>query len=298
MKYEIKIKNNLLKSKYKILFFLLLLTVFLQVLNNFLKKKKKKIIQDKHSKSKLPHILFKTGPFNYNDLPTEIKKSIYLSSKLLNCKFLYFNNQQCRNFIKYNFSKRILEAYDLLIPKAFKSDLWRYCVLYHYGGIYGDLTQTVLQKIDNDIFQYDLVLVKDRANCNLDTNIQISFMASKPKLNFLKFIINQITLKILRRDKGQCRFDLTGPVAFGKLFCFFFKVSKLYFGKNIYIGLDKKKYLINIPFQEIGSFISSIKDRDNFIIKTKTSNHFKLLYKNHKHHYRYQWKKDLVFKQL
>ncbi len=94
----------------------------------------------------------------------------------------------------------------------------------------------------------------------------------------------------------MCRFDLTGPTAFGKLFCYFFKVNKLYPGPNTYLGLDKKKYLINIPFQEIGSFISSIYNRNNYIIKTKSKNHFKLLYKNYKQHYRYQWEKDFVFK--
>ena len=247
-------------------------------------------------KNKIPNILFKTGPFNVKQIPIQIKKAISQSSRLLNCQVLYFDDQQSRILIQNNFPKKILEAYDLLIPKAFKSDLWRYCVIYLYGGIYGDLSQTILQRIDNDIYQYDMVLVKDRPNCYLDHNIQISFMASKPKNNFIKFVINQITLKVLKRDKGKCRFDLTGPVAFGKLFCYFFKTNKLYPGVNIYLGLDNKKYLINIPFQEIGSFISSINNRNNHIIKTKTKNHFKLLHKNYKQHYRYQWENNLVFK--
>lgn len=291
------IKENFLYyiryHKVNIFLFLILLSL---ILSNFFKKQSPS--QNKFLRNKIPNNLFKTGPFNINDVPIEIKKSIYQSSKLLNCRVVYFNNQQCRNFIKFNFSNKILEAYDLLIPKAFKSDLWRYCVLYHYGGIYGDLSQTILQKIDDAIYQYDLVLVKDRPNCNLDTNIQISFMASKPKNKFLKFVINQITLKILKRDKGQCRFDITGPVAFGKLFCRFFQVNKLYLGENIYLGLDDKKYLINIPFQEIGSFISSINNKDNYIIKTKTKNHFKLLYRNYKEHYRYQWDQKAIFKEI
>ena len=287
-------KGYLFLYKNKVyIFFLLILLLFL--LSNFFKKKK--IPQNKLLRNKIPNILFKTGPFNINDLPIEIKKSIYQSSKLLNCQVVYFNDIQCRILIKNNFPKMVLEAYDLLIPKAFKSDLWRYCVLYLYGGFYGDLSQTILQKIDQNFFSNDLVLVKDRPNCNCDTNIQISFMASKPKNRFLKFVINQITLKILRKDKGQCRFDITGPVAFGKLFCFFFRVDKVYPGKNIYLGLDDIKYLINIPFQEVGSFISTINNRNNYIIKTKTNNHFKLLYRNYKQHYRYQWEQDLVFKE-
>lgn len=289
----IRLKDNLFQNK-DVIFFLLIISLLL-ILNKILKRKKTQN-KPKLLRNKIPNILFKTGPFSINEIPLEIKKSIYKSAKLLNCTIVYFNDQQCRNFIKYNFSNKILEAYDLLIPKAFKSDLWRYCVLYHYGGIYGDLSQIILQKIDNAIYKYDLVFVKDRPNCQLNTNIQISFMASKPKNKFLKFVINQITLKILKKDKGQCRFDITGPVAFGKLFCLFFQVNKIDPGANIYLGLDDKKYLINIPFQEIGSFISSISNRNNHIIKTKTKNHFKLLYKNYKQHYRYQWEQDVIFK--
>ena len=33
----------------------------------------------------------------------------------------------------------MVAAYDRLIPTAFKADLWRYCVLYKYGGVYLDV---------------------------------------------------------------------------------------------------------------------------------------------------------------
>ena len=248
-------------------------------------------------KFKIPYILFKTGPFEIQKIPKEIVRSINKCSKVLNCKLYYFNDDQCYQLIKNNFPGITLQAYNLLIPTAYKADLWRYCILYLFGGVYGDLSQTFLKKIDTEFIYSDMILVKDRPICNLDTNIQISFIATKPRNNFLRFVIHHISLKILRREKGQCRFDITGPVAFGKLFCLFYRVNKLYPGKNIYLGQDQKKYIINIPFQEIGSFISSINDKDNLIIKTKTENHFKLLNNSYKQHYRYQWKQDLVFKE-
>ena len=43
------------------------------------------------------------------------------------------------HFIKSHFSKRVLYAYDKLIPGAFKADLWRYCIIYINGGIYIDI---------------------------------------------------------------------------------------------------------------------------------------------------------------
>jgi mannosyltransferase OCH1-like enzyme len=53
--------------------------------------------------------------------------------------FVLMDDEQCRDFIRDNFDKKTLEAYDSLVPGAYKADLWRYCILYKYGGIYLDI---------------------------------------------------------------------------------------------------------------------------------------------------------------
>ena len=40
----------------------------------------------------------------------------------------------CRNFIKKHFSRDVSYAFDKINPGAFKSDLWRYCIIYKNGG--------------------------------------------------------------------------------------------------------------------------------------------------------------------
>ena len=62
-------------------------------------------------------------------------------------KIKYYSDKGSREFIKNNYSKDIINAYDSLIPGAYKADLFRYCVLYKYGGIYSDLTQSVHKTI-------------------------------------------------------------------------------------------------------------------------------------------------------
>jgi mannosyltransferase OCH1-like enzyme len=61
--------------------------------------------------------------------------------KSLNPRFQYFlfDDNDCFEFIKNNFDKDILNAYNSLIPGAYKADLWRYCILYIKGGIYLDI---------------------------------------------------------------------------------------------------------------------------------------------------------------
>ena len=55
------------------------------------------------------------------------------------CIHYLFNDSDCRTFIMREYPPDVLIAYDRLIPTAFKADLWRYCVLYKYGGVYLDV---------------------------------------------------------------------------------------------------------------------------------------------------------------
>jgi mannosyltransferase OCH1-like enzyme len=54
-------------------------------------------------------------------------------------EYHFYDDNQCREYIKDNFNKDVLHAFDKLIPGAFKADLWRYCILYKKGGIYLDI---------------------------------------------------------------------------------------------------------------------------------------------------------------
>ena len=54
-------------------------------------------------------------------------------------KYFLFDDNDCREFIKTHFPTNVLNAYDSLIPGAYKADLWRYCILYKMGGIYIDI---------------------------------------------------------------------------------------------------------------------------------------------------------------
>jgi mannosyltransferase OCH1-like enzyme len=54
-------------------------------------------------------------------------------------EFFLFDENDSREFIKNNFNSEVLNAYNKLLPCAYKADLWRYCVLYINGGIYLDI---------------------------------------------------------------------------------------------------------------------------------------------------------------
>jgi mannosyltransferase OCH1-like enzyme len=74
------------------------------------------------------------------DLPPKMHETVELLKKQ-NPEFEHFlyDDDDCRKFIKENFDKYVLNAYDSLIPGAYKADLWRLCILYIKGGIYMDI---------------------------------------------------------------------------------------------------------------------------------------------------------------
>ena len=74
------------------------------------------------------------------DLPPKMRENVE-RLKQQNPRFTHhlFDNNDCREFIKDNFDSEVLNAYDTLIPGAYKADLWRLCVLYIHGGIYMDI---------------------------------------------------------------------------------------------------------------------------------------------------------------
>ena len=74
------------------------------------------------------------------DLPPKMKECVEkLKSDNPEFDHHLYDDNDCRQFIKSNYDSDVLNAYDSLLPGAYKSDLWRYCILYKKGGIYLDI---------------------------------------------------------------------------------------------------------------------------------------------------------------
>jgi hypothetical protein len=68
-----------------------------------------------------------------------VRGNLVLNNVGVDCIHYLFDDHECRAFIAREYPDDVLYAYDQLIPTAFKADLWRYCVLYKYGGVYLDI---------------------------------------------------------------------------------------------------------------------------------------------------------------
>ena len=78
----------------------------------------------------------------YNTLPSfsglsKDMQNVLDSWNYISTKRIYSDDDDCREFIKNN-TPIYLQSYDRIIPGAFKSDIWRLCVLFETGGLYSD----------------------------------------------------------------------------------------------------------------------------------------------------------------
>ena len=77
-------------------------------------------------------------------------------------RFSWFDDNASRAFVSAH-CPRALAAYDCLVPVAFKADVFRYCALYHWGGVYYDAEDVLLQPLSTLIRPCDeLVLARDK----------------------------------------------------------------------------------------------------------------------------------------
>ena len=265
--------------------FIIFLILFILIINN---------INEKYNNLKnnnIPNIIYKTGPFD-KITNNDILKVFKNNEEKLNGQIKYYNDKQIYNFIKKHFDKDVLKALSMLIPGAYKSDIWRLCVLYINGGIYTDLTHQFLKNIDVNKEDYDILFVKDRENM-----IHNSFIISKKNNLFLKYCINEITKQILKKNKGENCLDITGPKALQRHYFKYFNVDKIELGTNKLKGLDNVTYIVSIPYYFIKEGVYFNDLNNNKIVKEKIENNAELLYENfNEPHYVKHWNNNNVFK--
>ncbi len=154
----------------------------------------------------IPPNIFQT--WSSKKLPLLMFKNISLIKKN-NPGFNYylFDDNDCRIFIKKYFSSEVLKAYDSLIPGAYKADLWRYCVLYIYGGIYLDIKYMPINK-----FKFINLLEEEHWTLDLDKKkIYNALLVCRAGNEILLKAINQIVDNVKNKYYGTSWLEPTGP---------------------------------------------------------------------------------------
>ena len=163
--------------------------------------------------SLIPKNIFQTHKsIDYINSKPKLVNAINSWKKHRQFNYYFFNDSQCENFIKKHFPNKIYLAYKKLPMAVMRADLWRYCVIYKYGGIYADTDAICLNNPNFFINDTNLILAPEN-NVHL---CQWTFSAPKNS-PILKQIIELSVIKILsiKEIKGEhIIHELTGPGVF------------------------------------------------------------------------------------
>jgi len=206
--------------------------------------KKDELIEEEPNENnnfkKIPLNLFQTWHIKY--LPKHMNETV-LSLKNNNPEFTHhlYDDTDCRSFISEHFNSDVLQAFDKLIPGAYKADLWRLCVLYIYGGIYLDIKFKCINGfkfinlIDKEYYVKDRPFIIDKSDLNNNIiPIYNGLMISYRKNSKLLDAINKIVDNTKNKYYGPNEFYPTGPMMLGLLFKKYnFEFSLAYIGFNI-----------------------------------------------------------------
>ncbi len=141
-------------------------------------------------------------------IPDKIKQSTDNMMKI-NSSYEYylFDDSDIYDFIKNNFDRQTLLAYEQLNIGAAKADLWRYLILYKNGGVYLDLDSEITSNLDLLITSSDKAIISREKNHGLFVQWCMMFEKDHPILEktIQKCIFN------IRTKKTEDILFLTGP---------------------------------------------------------------------------------------
>jgi len=168
----------------------------------------------------IPLNIFQT--WHTKELPPKMQACVE-NLRLQNSEFKHYlyDDNDCRDFIKNNYSSDILNSFDNLIPGAYKSDLWRLCILYKYGGIYLDIKYKcynnfkLIELTDDEHYCFGQTHTKFENNYH---GIYNGILISRPNNEFLYKCILRIVYNVNNKYYGFNSLYPTGPGLLGLLY--------------------------------------------------------------------------------
>jgi len=170
--------------------------------------------------SDIPLDIYQT--WKTKDLPPKMKECVE-TLRRKNPEFTHhlYDDEDCYEFIKRNFEPEVAEAYDSLIPGAYKADLWRYCILYKRGGVYLDIKYKnvgdfkLIDLMNQEHFVYDSTAYDNGKTVGGIYNAFIIAYAGNQKL---KNCIDNIVKNVKNKYYGKSDLAPTGPILLGREF--------------------------------------------------------------------------------
>ena len=232
---------------------------------------KKVIYED----TKIPKVIIQTGKTNNINL-AQYNAALTFIELNPEYEYIYYDDNDIIEFLKKNFNIEVLNAYNKLIPGAYKADLFRYCYLYINGGCYFDnkminrtpIRETLNKKDDIYLCNHlkDIVVINDNFYYN-------ALIYSTQKNEIMKYCILKILDNVKNNYYGKNEVDVTGPLLlykiaskYNKSYVFMHKFDYYYYlvlklRQYAYIYNKNNKIICNTCYYD---YYTKLKDPNNY----------------------------------
>ncbi len=180
-----------------------------------------RLVEGRPSASEIPRVIVQT--YRTPTVASPVYSAV-IQWQEMNPEFDYrfFDDDECRAFIETHFPPEVVQAFDCLVPGAYKADLWRYCYLAEKGGVYVDIRMEPLLALRTvlgfgDAEPPSFVGVRDLLQPDKDMRSYLynAFMAAAPRHPIVLAALDRTLANIKARDYGRDTLDITGPGCLG-----------------------------------------------------------------------------------
>jgi mannosyltransferase OCH1-like enzyme len=125
-----------------------------------------------------------------------------------------YDDREIDEFMRDYYNGRIYNAFCKLAIGAARADLWRYCVLYKYGGVYLDIDAAIIKSLDEGLIRVDddAVITREQV-AGLFNQWILIFSKAHP---LLKAVIDECVENIESRSSNNI-LHLTGSTVFTRI---------------------------------------------------------------------------------
>lgn len=162
-----------------------------------------------------------------NVIPQNVKEGMLkLRKQNPEFRFYYYNDDEMKLFIKNNYGSRVLKAFNKVIPGSYKADLFRYCVLYKYGGVYLDIKlvmaddKKLINLVRDNFKEYHVIENTEYTRLRskyFGGFVYQGLMICRAGNKFLRELISVVVDRCERSDPGTNPLDITGPNIYWKV---------------------------------------------------------------------------------
>tara|TARA_R110002073_G_scaffold206289_1_gene366075 strand:- start:91 stop:930 length:840 start_codon:yes stop_codon:yes gene_type:complete len=170
------------KNKYIIIFILLSLILFIISKNK--NNNKNNYLKDGMN-NKIPRVIYQT--YINKNIPNVVKERWMKLNP--DFKYYLYDNDDCSKFLLEEYGKDYSDLFNKIKDGPIKSDFWRLCILYKYGGIYADIDIIPHVPI-NEIVYSDTTLYTCVTAKTLGNNLNPHFIAVEARNPLILKCIN------------------------------------------------------------------------------------------------------------